>query len=240
MIEMIGVTKTFGVRPAVNDVTVTFPVGSVTALLGLNGAGKTTLLRLMAGLDRPDQGTVSVCGRRPCGDPQLVGAHLGPWAGDPRHTIWRHLSWLTALTGTATMRVTEVLGETGLRSARSERIGGLSLGARQRLAIAGALLCRPRALLLDEPLNGLDVPGVVWARDLLRQLADAGCTVVVATHMLAEVLLTADRIALLDGGRLRVTGSLKDAIPADAGGQQWLESALMEPAVMEPAVMGCG
>ncbi|MCB0950272.1 MAG: ATP-binding cassette domain-containing protein, partial [Mycobacterium sp.] len=122
----------------------------------------------------------------------------------------------------------EVLDETGLRTVRSERIGSLSLGARQRLAIAGALLCQPRALLFDEPLNGLDVPGVVWFRGLLRQLADTGCTVVLATHLLDEVTRTADRIAILDGGRLRVIGSLEDAIPAGAQRQQWLESALME------------
>ncbi|MGB0971512.1 MAG: ABC transporter ATP-binding protein [Mycobacterium sp.] len=228
MIELTQVTKTFEARPAVSDVTVTFPTGSVTALLGLNGAGKTTLLRLIAGLDRPDQGTVSVCGQRPSGNPQLVGAHLGPGVGNPRHTVWRHLCWLAGLAGTATAQAAEVLGETGLHSARSERIGGLSLGARQRLAIASALLCRPRAVLFDEPLNGLDVLGVVWVRNLLRQLADAGCTVVVATHMLGEVLLTADRIAILDGGRLRVTSSLQDAIPTHAEGQRWLESELME------------
>lgn len=228
MIEMIGLTKAFGAQRAVDHVTVGFPAGSVTALLGLNGAGKTTLLRLIAGLDRPDHGTVTVCGRRPLGDPELVGVHLGPGAGDPRHTVWRHLCWLAALTGTSTARVTEVIQETGLCSARSGHIGSLSLGARQRLAIAGALLCRPRALLFDEPLNGLDVPGVVWFRELLRQLAEAGCVVMLATHMLSEVMLTADHIAILDGGRLRMAGSLKETIPADAAGQQWLESALME------------
>lgn len=234
MIDMVGVTKTFGDHRAVHDVTVAFPAGSVTALLGLNGAGKTTMLRLMAGLDRPDQGTVTVCQRRPSGDPQLVGVHLGPEAGNPRHTVWRHLCWLAALAGIATARVGEVLDETGLRAVRSERIGSLSLGVRQRLAIAGALLCRPRALLFDEPLNGLDVPGVVWFRDLLRRLADAGCTVVVATHMLSEVLLTADRIAILDAGRLRLVDSLDDAIPADADGQEWLESELLS------GLMRCG
>lgn len=228
MIETRGLTKAFGTLRAVDDLTVVFPAGSVTALLGLNGAGKTTLLRLMAGLDRPDRGTVTICGRRPAGDAGLVGVHLGPGAGDPRHTVWRHLCWLAALAGAAADRPAEVLDETGLRTVRSERIGSLSLGARQRLAIAGALLCQPRALLFDEPLNGLDVPGVVWFRGLLRQLADTGCTVVLATHLLDEVTRTADRIAILDGGRLRVIGSLEDAIPAGAQRQQWLESALME------------
>lgn len=228
MIEIVGLTKAFGSGCAVNDVTATFPAGSVTALLGLNGAGKTTLLRLIAGLDRPDRGTVTVSGRRPSGDSQLVGVHLGPGAGHPRHTVGRHLRWLAALAGAPNVRVAEVLGETGLQAARSECVGSLSLGARQRLSIAGALLCWPRALLFDEPLNGLDVPGVVWFRGLLRQLADDGCAVVVATHMLGEVMLTADRLAILDDGHLRVTGTLKDAIPTHAEGQEWLESALME------------
>ncbi|MCV7155417.1 ABC transporter ATP-binding protein [Mycolicibacterium pyrenivorans] len=227
MIEIIGLTKTFGGSPAVDDVTVTFPASSVTALLGLNGAGKTTLLRGIAGLDRPDGGTVTVCGQQPCGDPRLVGVHLGPGALNPRHTVWRHLCWVAALAGIDTARVTEALVETGLSGGRAERIGSLSLGARQRLAIAGALLGAPRALLFDEPLNGLDVPGIIWFRGLLRRLADRGCTVVVATHMLGEVVLSADRITVLDRGRLRVAGALDDAVPADAAAQQWLESTLM-------------
>lgn len=227
MIEIIGLTKTFGGSRAVDDVTVTFPAGSVTALLGLNGAGKTTLLRGIAGLDRPDGGTVTVCGQRPCGDPRLVGVHLGPGALNPRHTVWRHLCWVAALAGIDTARVTEALVEAGLSGGRAERIGSLSLGARQRLAIAGALLGEPRALLFDEPLNGLDVPGIIWFRGLLRRLADRGCTVVVATHMLGEVVLSADRITVLDRGRLRVAGALDDAVPADAAAQQWLESTLM-------------
>ncbi|HEY9266262.1 MAG TPA: ABC transporter ATP-binding protein [Mycobacterium sp.] len=228
MIEIVGLTKAFGVDRAVDDVTVTFPSGSVTALLGLNGAGKTTLLRAIAGLDRPDGGRVTVCGRRPPGGPRLVGVHLGPGALDPRHTVSRHLCWLAALAGIDTARVTETLAETGLSAARADRIGSLSLGARQRLAIAGSLLGQPRALLFDEPLNGLDVPGIIWFRGLLRRLADRGCTVVVATHMLGEVVRSADRIAVLDRGVLRVAGALEDAVPADAAVQQWLESILME------------
>ncbi len=228
MIEIIGLTKAFGAHRAVDDVTVTFPGGSVTALLGLNGAGKTTLLRAIAGLDRPDGGRVTVCGQRPSGDPRLVGVHLGPGALDPRHTLWRHLCWVAALAGIDTARVRETLAETGLSAGGAERIGSLSLGARQRLAIAGALLGEPRALLFDEPLNGLDVPGIIWFRGLLRRLADRGCTVVVATHMLGEVVLSADRITVLDRGRLRVAGALCDAVPADGAAQEWLESTLME------------
>ncbi|QZT64037.1 ABC transporter ATP-binding protein [Mycolicibacterium austroafricanum] len=228
MIETHRMAKSFGSKRALDDVTVTFPAGAVTALLGLNGAGKTTLLRLIAGLDRPDGGTVTVSGRAPFGDPQLVGVHLGPDALDPRHTVARHLRWLAALAGVDDGRVAQVLEETGLSAKRRHRIGGLSLGARQRLSIGGALLCRPQALLFDEPLNGLDVPGIVWFRGLLRQLADTGCVVVVATHLLAEVVLSADRVILLEAGQPRVDGALADVIPAGAQPRDWLESTLLD------------
>lgn len=230
MIETSGLTKSFGPKKVLDDVSVCFPGGTVTALLGLNGAGKTTLLRLIAGLDRPDGGTVTVDGRAPGGDPNQVGVHLGPGALDPRHTVGRHLRWLAALAGTEVRRIDDVLDETGLHAQRRERIGALSLGARQRLSIAGALLCSPHALLFDEPLNGLDVPGIVWFRGLLRKLADDGCAVVVATHLLAEVVLSADRVLLLDCGRPRVHGPLGNVIPAGDQPRDWLESALLDGA----------
>lgn len=228
MIETTGLTRAFGGRRAIDDVTMALPTGSVTALLGLNGAGKTTLLRLIAGLDRPEEGTVTVCGRRPCGDPRLVGMHLGPGAGNPRHTVRRHVNWLAALAGVTCTRADDALAAAGLCAARAEPLGCLSLGARQRLAIAGALLCEPRALLLDEPLNGLDVSGIVWLRQLLRQLAATGCTVVLATHMLGEAVLTADHIAVIDGGQLRMAGPKAGVIPAGTDAQRWLESTLTE------------
>lgn len=228
MIEIRGLTKTFDGCRAIDDVTADFPAGSVTALLGLNGAGKTTLLRLIAGLDRPDAGSVTVCGEPWRDDPQQLGVHLGPEAMDPRHTVARHLSWLAALAGIDSACVDEVLADTGLREQRSMRIGRLSLGARQRLAIGSALLGEPRTLLFDEPLNGLDVPGIVWFRTLLRRLADAGCAVLVATHLLGEVALTADRIALLVDGQLRAVGELLQLAPADADPREWLEATLLE------------
>jgi len=228
VIETIELTKSFGGHRAVDTVTAEFPTGSVTALLGLNGAGKTTLLRLIAGLDRPDGGTITVCRQRRSGDPRLLGVHLGPDAMNPGHTVRRHLSWLAALFGVGPARVEAVLDEAGLLEQRSARIGGLSLGARQRLAIAGALLGEPRALLFDEPLNGLDVPGIVWFRALLRRLAAAGCTVVIATHLLGEVTLTADRIALLVDGKLATLGDLEQLTPVGADTREWLEATLLE------------
>lgn len=228
MIETSELTKSFGGRRAVDSVTSEFPAGSVTALLGLNGAGKTTLLRLIAGLDRPDEGAVAVCGQSRPDDPRLLGVHLGPDAMNPGHTVRRHLSWLAALSGLSPSHVEAVLDETGLLEQRSVRIGRLSLGARQRLAIAGALLGEPRALLFDEPLNGLDVPGIVWFRALLRRLAAAGRTVVIATHLLGEVTLTADRIALLVDGRLEALGALEQLTPAGEDTREWLETTLLE------------
>ena len=228
MIETIELTKSFGGRRAVDGVTAKFPEGSVTALLGLNGAGKTTLLRLIAGLDRPDDGTVAVCRQRRTDDPRLLGVHLGPDAMNPVHSVHRHLSWLAALSGISPARVEVILDEAGLIEQRSVRIGRLSLGARQRLAIVGALLGEPRALLFDEPLNGLDVPGIVWFRALLRRHAAAGCTVVIATHLLGEVTLTADRIALLVDGRLETLGALEQLTPVGEDTRDWLENTLLE------------
>jgi len=230
VIEIIGLTKAFRGRRAVDDVSAEFPSGAVTALLGLNGAGKTTLLRLIAGLDRPDAGTIRIHARPSGGDPRLVGFHLGPDAMDPRHTVARHLRWLAALNGVDTGRVDAVLADTGLTERRRDRIDRLSLGMRQRVAIAGALLAEPRALLFDEPLNGLDVPGIVWFRALLRRLADQGRTVVVATHLLGEVALTADHIAVLVDGRIGISGELSELAPAGADPRGWLETTLLEHA----------
>ncbi|WP_299556454.1 ABC transporter ATP-binding protein [uncultured Mycolicibacterium sp.] len=220
MIEVHGLTKVLGNRTVIDDITASFPAGTVTALLGLNGAGKTTLLRLIAGLTRPDAGAVRTGGP--------VGFHLGPGAMNPRHTVGRHLAWLAALHGVAAARIDAVLAEAGLAGRRRERIDRLSLGMRQRLAIASTLLADPRTLLFDEPLNGLDVPGIVWFRGLLRRLADDGRTVVVATHLLGEVALTADRILLLVDGRLHTAGPLRDLTPHGADVREWLETTLLE------------
>ncbi|KUI03873.1 multidrug ABC transporter ATP-binding protein [Mycolicibacterium acapulense] len=228
MIEVVGLTKSFGPHRAVDDVTVTFPAGAVTALLGLNGAGKTTLLRLLAGLIRPDSGTISVCGCRPGHDHRLLGFHLGPTCMNPRHTVQRHLSWLAALSGIDGARLDEVVRETELHDHRSIRIDRLSLGMRQRVAIAATLLADPQTLLFDEPLNGLDVPGIVWFRSLLRRLADQGRTVVVATHLLGEVALTADHVAVLSRGRMQAAGKLAQLTPNGADAREWLEETLLE------------
>ena len=231
MIEITRLVKRFGATVAVDDVTVSFPAGTVTGLLGLNGAGKTTLLRLIAGLDHPDSGDVTLCGRpiRDHADPmRTLGVHFDPDAMDPRHTAERHLRWLAALGGIDGGRVDAVLAEVGLDALRHRRIANQSMGARQRLAIASALLGDPQVLVFDEPVNGLDVPGIVWLRELLHRLAGRGCTVVVASHLLGEVVLTADRLLVLQRGKVKVAGALADVTPAGADPRDHLESLLLE------------
>lgn len=228
MIQIQELTKAFDRTRALDGVTAEFRPGSVTALLGLNGAGKTTLLRLIAGLDRPDSGVVTVCGRDPRDCIGLQGVHLGPSAMDPRHTVARHLSWLAALAGHRNACVEEILADTGLAEQRRDPIGRLSLGARQRLSIAATLLGDPPVLLFDEPLNGLDVPGIVWFRSLLQRLAAEGRTVVIATHLLAEVAQTADHIAVLVDGRLHTAGELAELTPVGADAREWLEATVLE------------
>lgn len=230
MIETDRLTKRFGTATAVDNVTVTFPAGAVTYLLGLNGAGKTTLLRLIAGLSTPDGGSVTVCGRRLRDerDPmRVLGSSLEPGVMNPRHTVRRHLAWLAALGGLDATRIPAVLTDTGLDVIAAQRVSTLSLGARQRLAIAGALLGDPAAIVLDEPLNGLDVPGIVWLRGLLRRLADEGRTVVVASHLLSEVVLTADRVVVLRDGRVDRDVPFGDLAPAGVDPREHLERVLV-------------
>jgi ABC-2 type transport system ATP-binding protein len=229
MIDVEAVSKSYGRCHAVSEVSLAIPAGTVTGLLGLNGAGKSTLLRLIAGLESPNRGTVSIDGRRlrDVRDPiRLVGAHFGPGLLDPRHTVVRHLRWLAALGGIEAGRVDTVLDLADLTALSGRRIGGLSLGARQRVAIAGALLGDPDVLVLDEPVNGLDVPGIVWLRQLLRDLAARGRLVIVASHVLAEVVLSADRVVIMSGGRIAVDGPLADVVPAGVDPREHLEQAL--------------
>lgn len=233
MIDVRGVTKAFGGIPALVDVTTSFPAGTVTGLLGLNGAGKTTLLRLIAGVERPDHGTITLCGKKigDHADPmEVLGVHFDPSTMDLRHTAQRHLSWLAALGDVGGARIDEVLDHVGLAEQRHRRIAQLSMGARQRLAIAGALLAEPQALIFDEPVNGLDVPGIVWLRDLLRQLAAEGRTVVVASHLLGEVALTADRLLVLEHGRIAAAGSIDEIVPAGTDPRRHLEALLLRMA----------
>ncbi|MBO2453206.1 ATP-binding cassette domain-containing protein [Actinomadura barringtoniae] len=205
MLEVREVTKTYGRTTAVDELSVTIHPGRVTGFLGPNGAGKTTTMRLLLGLERPDAGKALVNGRpyralaRPLHE---VGALLDAGAVHPGRTARAHLGWLAAAADLKGTRISQVLELTGLTAVAGRRVGGFSLGMRQRLGLAAALLADPRILILDEPVNGLDPEGVRWIRDLLRGLAAEGRTVLVSSHLISEMALTADHLVVIGRGRL--------------------------------------
>lgn len=213
MIEVAGLTKAFRGREVLRDLDHTFTDGRLSYLLGLNGAGKSTLLRCIGGVTRPDAGGVRIDGRMPAAFEAPVrhlGMHLSADAFTPGHSARRHLRWLAALGGVPAGRTDALLDEVGLAAVADRPVGGFSLGMRQRLGIASALVGNPRTLLLDEPLNGLDVAGVLWMRGLLRQWADEGRCVVVASHALAEVERTADEVVMIEDGRIVAAGAVAE------------------------------
>ena len=205
MIEVRGLTKRYGSVLAVDDLTFDVEPGKVTGFLGPNGAGKSTTMRMVLGLDRPTSGTALVNGRPfvTLAEPlREVGALLDPGAVHSGRTGRNHLRVAARTNGIPFRRVDEVIEQVGLGTAARRRIKGYSLGMRQRLGIAAALLGDPRVLLFDEPVNGLDLDGVRWIRSLLRRLADEGRTVLVSSHLLSEMQQTADRLVVIGRGRL--------------------------------------
>jgi ABC-2 type transport system ATP-binding protein len=205
VIELAGLTKEYGARVAVDDLTVTIHPGRVTGFLGPNGSGKTTTMRCVLGLARPTSGTATVLGRpyRELAQPmRRVGALIDPRARHPGRTAYRHLLALAQSNGLPVKRVYEVIDLVGLESVADDRVRGFSLGMGQRLGIAAALLGDPDVLLLDEPVNGLDPEGIRWVRELLRDLADEGRTVLVSSHLMSEMEDTADHLVVLGRGRL--------------------------------------
>ena len=226
MIEVRGLTKRFGRVHAVQDVTFDVPAGQVTGFLGPNGAGKTTTLRMVLGLVAPTAGEALIGGRRYADlarPRRTVGAVLEATGFHPGRRGRDHLRILAQATGVPPRRVDEVLGRVGLAADGYRRVGGYSLGMRQRLGLAAALLGDPAVLVLDEPGNGLDPAGMAWLRDLLRELAGAGGTIVVSSHVLAEVAQTVDRVVILHEGRLRFAGTLAELTATDAS----LEAAFL-------------
>ena len=198
-------TKRFGSTTAVDDLSFDVRPGRVTGFLGPNGAGKTTTLRMLLGLVRPTSGTALVGGRRyaDLADPtRTVGAALEATGFHAGRAARDHLRVLAATAGIADDRVDVLLGTVGLADVASRRVGGFSLGMRQRLALAAALLGDPPVLLLDEPANGLDPQGIAWLRGFLRHLAGEGRTVLVSSHVLAEVQQTVDDVVIIANGRL--------------------------------------
>ncbi|MGW2477294.1 ABC transporter ATP-binding protein [Streptomyces sp. NPDC001665] len=211
MIEVNGLTKRYGGATAVDDLTFTVRPGEVTGFLGPNGAGKTTTLRMLLGLVEPTAGTATVRGRPFREHPRglrHVGALLD--AGDVHggRTARAHLAALARSNGLRSSRVDAILEEVGLAAAARRRVGRFSLGMRQRLGIATALLGDPPVLLFDEPLNGLDPEGVLWVRGLFRRLAAEGRTVFVSSHLMTEMEHTADRLVVIGRGALVAAESL--------------------------------
>ena len=214
-IEVTGLTRRFGAKVAVEDLSFRVEPGAVTGLLGPNGAGKSTTMRMIVGLDRPTAGTALVDGaefRRAPHPMSTLGALLDPSAVHAGRTARTHLRALAASNGIRRDRVEEVLRLTGMADAAAHRISTYSLGMRQRIGIASALLGDPRILVLDEPVNGLDPDGVHWVRSLMRSLADAGRTVLVSSHLMSEMALTADRVIVLGRGRLIADGAVADVV----------------------------
>jgi len=235
MISVRELTKRYGARAAVDGLTFDVQPGMVTGFLGPNGSGKSTTMRMLLGLARPDSGQALIGGvpyrslRWPL---RTVGAALDA-AGTQRGRTGRaHLLSLAAASGIPARRVDAVLAEVGLCDAAHRRTGGYSLGMRQRLALAAALLGDPAVLLLDEPLNGLDPAGVHWMRSLLRAQAAHGRTVFVSSHLISEMTLTADRLIVIGSGRL-----LADATAAEltARGGGSLENAFLALTTREQA-----
>ena len=218
-VEVRGLSKAFGHVRAVTDLSFTVEPGTVTGFLGPNGAGKTTTLRMVLGLERPDVGTATFDGteyvalREPV---RTVGAVLET-AFHPARSGRDHLRVYSRAAGLPVARADEVLRQVGLSDAGTRRAGQYSLGMRQRLALATALLGDPAVLVLDEPANGLDPEGIQWLRGFLRHLAhDQGRTVLVSSHLLAEVEQTADRVVIVGAGRLVREGTL-DELRSGAG-----------------------
>jgi ABC-2 type transport system ATP-binding protein len=218
-IELNGLTKSFGDVVAVDDVSAVARSGGVTALLGPNGAGKTTTLRMLLGLVAPSSGAATVGGKRyaELSDPvRQVGAVLEASGYHPGRTALDHLRILTTAAGLPRDAPSRVLAETELAADASRRVGEFSLGMRQRLGLAAAMLGDPAVLILDEPTNGLDPPGMRWLRGYVRRLADEGRTVLLSSHALSEVELTADHVLILTNGRLIRSATLA-ALRAEAG-----------------------
>ncbi|WP_055692973.1 ABC transporter ATP-binding protein [Streptomyces prasinopilosus] len=215
MIELEGLTKRYGEKVAVNNLTFTVRPGIVTGFLGPNGAGKSTTMRMMLGLDRPTAGDVRIDGKHydRLRDPlKYIGALLDAKAVHGGRTAFNHLLCLARSNGIPRRRVHEVLDTVGLSSVAGKKAKGFSLGMGQRLGIAGALLGDPRILMFDEPVNGLDPEGIHWIRTLMKTLAAQGRTVFVSSHLMSEMALTADHLVVIGQGRLLADTSMADFI----------------------------
>ena len=221
MIEVDHLSKRYGPKLAVDDVSFVVRPGSVTGFLGPNGAGKSTTMRMIMGLDRPTSGRATVNGQpyQALRDPlRQVGALLEAKAVHTGRSAYNHLLSLAATHGIPKSRVHEVIDMTGLESVARKRVGGFSLGMGQRLGIAAALIGDPRTLILDEPVNGLDPDGVLWVRQLARHLAADGRTVFLSSHLMSEMAQTADRVVVLGRGRVLADAPIAEFVAGSDGG----------------------
>jgi ABC-2 type transport system ATP-binding protein len=221
LIEVENLTKRFRKTVAVDDLSFKIREGAITGFLGPNGAGKTTTLRVILGLVHPTAGRATVMGRlyRQLGSPtQQVGAVLEASDFHPGRSGRNHLRVLAAATGIPRSRVEEVLEVVDLQDAAGRRAGGYSLGMRQRLSLAGALLGDPRILVLDEPANGLDPQGIRWLREFLRSLAGEGRTIFISSHVLAEVEQIVDEVVIIHRGKFVVQATTAELVARAAGG----------------------
>jgi len=221
MIEISSLSKRYGSTLAVDDLSFSVAPGSVLGFLGPNGAGKTTTLRMLLGLARPSAGSATIDGRgyADLDDPSAtVGAVLDTSGFHPGRQGRNHLRILARAAGIPVGRVDEMLALVELGPAAGKRLKGYSTGMKQRLNLAGALLGDPRVLVLDEPANGLDPQGIRWLRDFLRSLAAEGRTVLVSSHVLAEVAQTVDEVVVIHQGRLRAHSTLEELTSRGGGG----------------------
>ena len=235
MIAIDHLTKRYGARLVLTDVSFSCPPGTVTGFLGPNGAGKSTTLRALCGLSRPTAGTATVLGRPYQDLPfpgRSVGALLDAGAQHSGRTGREALVLSASVLGVPRTRVDEVLGLVGLAGRPAgQRVGAYSLGMRQRLGLAGALLGDPQVLVLDEPANGLDPDGIFWMRGLLRGFADRGGTVLLSSHLLREAEAVADQLVVIAGGRIVASGSKEELLGGRGTVVRGPDRALLERAL---------
>ena len=247
-IEVSGLRKRFGPVLALDGMSFTVQPGQITGFVGPNGAGKSTTMRVILGLDATDAGTALVGGapyrslRHPL---TVVGSLLDAAALQPSRTARNHLLWLARSQGLSVSRVDEVIDQAGLTVAARRKAGGFSLGMRQRLGIAAAMLGDPPVLMLDEPFNGMDPEGIVWMRGFLRSLAAQGRAVLVSSHLMSELQDTADHLVILGRGRVIADTTTRDLLAAASGDRVTLRTtargeaaAVLERAGSKVAVTG--
>jgi ABC-2 type transport system ATP-binding protein len=239
-IAVDGLRKRYGATTALDGMTFEVRAGEVTGFVGPNGAGKSTTMRVILGLDRADAGTALVEGR-PYGSIERplrhVGSLLDASALQPSRTAANHLLWLAYSQGLPKQRVAEVLEQTGLKSVAHKRAGGFSLGMRQRLGIAAALLGDPGTIMLDEPFNGMDPEGIIWMRSFLKELAAGGRAVLVSSHLMAELQDAAHHVIVVGRGRVIADASVADLLANAADGRVVVRTSAAEAA---DALRGAG